>query len=353
MRHWLRPFVSPQVFDFWAGRVNTLWTWERPLARVVGREAVSRDAVTLLLKPNRHWSGFTPGQHLNIGVEVDGARLTRSYSLSEPPRADGLLAVTIKRMPGGRVSPILCEQAALGSVVELGPAFGEMTLPASPSGPLLFLAGGSGITPLRAMLRDLAARGMPVPVTLLYWARQRDELCFVDELRALAASCSNLDVHFILTREAARADDERVGRIRSELLMETVPDIAARQVMACGPGGFVESARALLDGRVAGFRAEAFSLPEVPVGDEGEVELTLARSGRTLRAPRGKSLLEVLEAEGLRPKSGCRMGICNTCACGKSAGSVRHLPSGALVHENTQALKLCIHSAATDLSIDL
>ena len=104
---------------------------------------------------------------------------------------------------------------------------------------------------------------------------------------------------------------------------------------------------------MATFQAEAFTAPPVLVVDEGEVDIRLQRSGRTLRVPRGESLLMALEQHGLKPPSGCRMGICNTCACGKSAGSTRHLPSGELIHEPTQALKLCIHSAATDLELDL
>ncbi|WP_111266119.1 ferredoxin reductase [Marilutibacter maris] len=352
LKRLLSPFVAPQVFDFWSSRLHPLWTWERPLAQLVERRRESVDAVTLLLRPNRHWAGFRPGQHLNLGVEVDGARVTRSYSLSEPPRGDGLIAVTVKAMPGGKVSPRLFDGLEVGDIVELGQAFGGMVLPRTVSGAWLFLAAGSGITPLMAMLRALAEQGMPTPLTLCYWARRRDELCFVDELRRLAAVHANFDLHLLLTREAAAADDEHEGRI-DDRLSTLIPDLDARQVMACGPGGFVETARALLAGRVRGFQAEAFTAPEAPVVDEGEVDVTLARSGRVLTVPRGQPLLSALEAQGVRPPSGCRMGICNTCACGKSAGSVRHLPSGDLDHEHNQALKLCIHSAATDLTLDL
>ncbi|QDH70488.1 ferredoxin reductase [Marilutibacter alkalisoli] len=353
LRSWLRPLVTPHVFDFWASRVHPLWTWERPLAQLVERRRESCDTVTLLLRPNRHWAGFRPGQHVNLGVEIGGARITRSYSLSQPPRADGLVAITVKQMPGGRVSPNLFERAEKGEIFEIGPAFGDMTLPEQPRGEWLFLAAGSGITPLMSMLRGLAAEGMPVPLALVYWARRREEMCFVDELRALAAAHDGFTLHLLLTREQPREADEHEGRIGEALLSSLVPDLAGRQVMACGPGGFVESARELLDGRVRSFQSEAFTLPDVPVTDEGEVELTLARRGKVLRVPRGRTLLAALEAEGLRPPSGCRMGICNTCACGKSAGSVRHLPSGELVHENMSALKLCIHSAVTDLTLDL
>jgi ferredoxin-NADP reductase len=353
LKRLIRPLVKPDVFDFWASRLHRTWTWERPLARLVAREAASADAVTLLFKPNRHWAGHRAGQHVNLGVEIDGVRLTRSYSLTAPPRADGLLPITVKAIEGGRVSGHLCHHARMGDIVDLGQAFGEMTLPASPRGGLLLLAAGSGITPLMALVRELAGQGMPADTTLLYWVRRRAEACFLDELRALAAAHPGFRFRLLLTREAAQAADEAEGRIGETLLGAHAGDLSARQVMACGPGGFVETARSLLAPRVAAFQAEAFTAPPVRVVDEGEVDIRLQRSGRTLRVPRGESLLVALEQQGLKPPSGCRMGICNTCACGKSSGSTRHLPSGELLHEPTQALKLCIHSAATDLELDL
>lgn len=353
LKRLIRPLIKPDVFDFWASRLHRTWTWERPLARLVAREAASADAATLLFKPNRHWAGHRAGQHVNLGIEIDGVRLTRSYSLTAPPRADGLLPITVKAIEGGKVSRHLCHDARMGDIVDLGQAFGEMTLPASPRGAFLLLAAGSGITPLMALVRELASQGMPAETTLLYWVRRRGEACFVDELRALAAAHPRFRFRLLLTREGAQAADEAEGRIDDALLDAHVGDLSARQVMACGPGGFVETARSLLAPRVATFQAEAFTAPPVLVVDEGEVDIRLQRSGRTLRVPRGESLLVALEQQGLKPPSGCRMGICNTCACGKSSGSTRHLPSGELLHEPTQALKLCIHSAATDLELDL
>ncbi|MBA3929051.1 MAG: hypothetical protein C0521_05605 [Xanthomonas sp.] len=349
----IRPLVKPDVFDFWASRVHRTWTWERPLARLVARETASADAVTLLFKPNRHWAGHQAGQHVNLGVDIDGVRVTRSYSLTAPPRADGLLPITVKAIEGGKVSRHLHASAQIGDVVELGQAFGEMTLPAIPTGSFLLLAAGSGITPLMSLVRELAGQGMPVDLTLMYWVRKREEACFLDELRALANTYPRFRLRLVLTRDAASAADEAEGRIDDALLSAHAGDLSTHQVMACGPGGFVEAARGLLSGCTAAFQAEAFTAPPVTVVDEGEIDIRLQRSGRTLRVPRGESLLVALEQHGLKPPSGCRMGICNTCACGKSAGSTRHLPSGELVHEPTQALKLCIHSAATDLELDL
>lgn len=351
LRRLVSPFVAPDVFDFWAGRLNRSWTWERPRARLLSRETAARDAVTLVLKPNRHWQGYKAGQHITLGVDIDGVRYQRSYSLVEGPRADRRLIITVKAVDGGKVSRYLLEQARAGEVFELSQAYGELSGAPAQAASLL-LAAGSGITPLIALLREQAAEGFQAPMDLIYWVRERAQACFLDELRALAARQPLFRLHLALTGDAVTAADEISGRIGSFDLGERVADLEQRHVIACGPGGFVESARALT-GHAASFQAEAFSPAPVAVTDEGEVDVILQRSGRSLRVARGTSLLVALEAAGLKPKHGCRMGICNTCSCGKSAGSTRHLPSGELAHEPTQALKLCIHSAATDLELDL
>lgn len=353
LRRLVAPFVKPQVFDFWASRLHPTWSWERPLARIEARESASADAVTLILKPNRHWRGFVAGQHLMIGARIDGATVSRSYSLCDAPRADGRIAITVKAIEGGRLSRHLHDRARVGDVLELGPAFGEMVLPERVDGAWLFLAAGSGITPLMAMLRALAQRGMPVPLTLLYWARQREELCFVDELRELAATHPNFELRLLLTRQAPQHPGEAGGRIDAESLAQHAPDWAQRRIYACGPGGFVAAARELTAARAVGFAAEAFTPPPRSDDDTGTVEVELARSGRRLQLPRGQSLLSALEAQGLSLASGCRMGLCNTCACGKASGTTRHLHTGDVHSEPASALRLCVNAASSDLVLDL
>ncbi len=353
LRRIAQTLLAPAAADFWAARLNRAWSWSRPLARIVERRQAAVDAVTLVLKPNRHWRGFQPGQHVNLGVEIDGRRVRRSYSLSAAPRADRRIEITVKAIEGGKLSQHLCHHARPGDVLEIGPAFGEMLLDGSPTESRLFLAAGSGITPLMAMLRALAAQGMPGTTHLLYWARSRAELCFVEELRELAARHAGFDVHFVLTREAAVAADERQGRIDAALLSALVPGHESHQVYACGPGGFVATARTLLVARAASFRAEAFTAAQTVSTERGTVEVHLAASGRSLTLPRGQSLLTALEAAGLTPASGCRMGICNTCACGKRSGTTRHLHTGALEHEPVSALRLCVSAADSDLVLDL
>ena len=344
--------APPQALAFWADRLAP--TANPGRARVLERRRASADAVTLVLQPGRGWGGGLPGQHVSIGAELDGRRVRRSYSPTAI-RADGRIAITVKRVAGGKLSGFLCDDVPVGAWLDIGPAFGEMTLPAQPDAPLLFLAAGSGITPLMAMTRALAARGMPVALTLLYWARRRDELCFVDELRALARDVTGFNLRFLLTGDAASATDEGEGRIDAAQLASHAPDIAARRVFACGPSDFIDAARTLAAPQAQAFDSEAFTPPRNAADSDtsGNVQVTLAASQRVLTLPRGSSLLEALEAAGLSPAHGCRMGICNTCACGKQSGSTRHLHTGALEHEPVTALRLCVNRAASDLVLEL
>jgi ferredoxin-NADP reductase len=345
-----RDLIDPAVFDFWASRINPLWTWERPMARLRERRQASADAVTLVLQTNRHFAGLRPGQHVNLGVEVEGARLTRSYS---PSAVDGdRIEITVREVDGGRVSRHLARDAKVGDVFDLGAAFGNMTLPAAVQDQWLFLAAGSGITPLMAMLRQLDAAGMPVELDLVYWARTRAELCFADELQALAARHSGFKFHVALTRE----DDGRgafAARVGETDLAALVSQLEHRTVFACGPHGFVQRARAQLEGRVLRFDAEAFTPPQALPGETGTVEVRLSRSGRTLTVPRDRPLLQALEEQGVRPASGCRMGLCNTCACSKREGITRDTQTNARSAEPDATVRICISAAATDLTLDL
>ncbi len=347
----IAPLIKPSVFDFWAAHLNSAWSWERPLARVVARHIEAQGTVTLDLEANRHCAAIQPGQHINVSTEVNGRRVTRSYSPTRISRSGKRLSITVKQVDGGKLSQHLCRQAQVGDALEIGAVFGDMT---TPSGPCLFLAAGSGITPLMSLTRALDQAGLAQDLTLVYWARTRAELCFVAELRALAARQPHFKVHFVLTQEAQRLNGEHAERLNTELLATLVPDLAQRHVYACGPAGFVDTARSLSLGHARSFLGEAFTPPPVAVSDAvGTVRINLALSGRTVEVPTGQALLPALEAQGLSLPSGCRMGICNTCACGKQTGVTQNLHTGDKEDIPTSALRLCVSRACTDLTLDL
>ncbi|MES2091119.1 MAG: ferredoxin reductase [Pseudomonadota bacterium] len=356
MSRLITPLIDPAVFDFWVSYLNPAWSWDRPLARVVARQLQAKDTVTLVLKPNRHVGAFQPGQHVNVSAEVNGRRITRSYSPSHVPNGKGRIAITVKKVDGGLFSQHLCHDVQVGDVLELGPAFGEMTLPEQPQGKWLLLAAGSGITPMISLIRALADMNMPVDLSLIYWARTRAELCFVQELHALAARHPRFHLRLVLTREPERLVDEEQGRLSPEQLQSWVGDLSTHQVYACGPAAFVKTARELAAPHALRFHAEAFSLPAAPATPETlpqTVQVELRASGRTLTLPTGQSLLTALEAQGIKPASGCRMGICNTCACHKLAGTTQHLYTGDIDAQPASALRICMSSACSDLTLDL
>lgn len=359
---WATSWIDPGVFDFWAGQLNPLWTWQRPLARIVAKRQVARKAVTLRLQPNRHWHGALAGQHLNLGVQINGRWLTRSYSLSAAPTADRCFEVTVQQVDGGLVSTHLCEHARVGEVLALGPAFGDMTLPAANRDEhLLMLAAGSGITPFLALSHAVTASARPAAATLIVWAKTEADICQLDTLQALAARRPGFTLHTVLTGAADASPTSPKGRLSANLLRSLLPvgqPLAQTRVMACGPAGFVQTARTLFAPQAMAFQAEAFS-PDTgssdttPVDPTATVNVHLQRSGRNVTVPAGQALLPALEAQGLTPPSGCRMGICRSCVCTRLSGSTQDTQTQAVDGQPGAPVRLCVSRACSDLSLDL
>jgi ferredoxin-NADP reductase len=351
----IAPLVTPDVFDFWAGQLNRSWSWSTPMARITERRDEARDTVTLVLRTNRHCADIKPGQHVMVGAQVNGRLVSRSYSPSCIDTAKGLIEITVKRVEGGALSTHLCRDAQVGEVLTLGQVFGDMVWPRQAQGGFLFLAAGSGITPFMALIRDHAARGRAHPVHLIYWARTRADLCFVNELRQLSTRVPLLHCEFVLTDEPGLGPNELSGMISADQIQRMVPDLNRRHVRICGPAGFVDTARELTQGRAQSVVAEGFTppLPTDLESLEGEVTVTLQRSGRQLFVPRQQSLLDALEAQGLKPASGCRMGVCHTCVCPRVQGQTQDMLTGERQSEGMQAVRLCVSRACTDLTLDI
>jgi ferredoxin-NADP reductase len=189
------------------------------------------------------WAGHRAGQHVDVRLtDEDGYQTQRSYSIASAPEDDHLV-LTVERIDDGEVSPYLAGELRAGDDLELrGPIGGYFAWDESLGGPLILVAGGSGIVPLRSMLRHRAAAGATVPVRLLYSARSWGEVIYGRELTELAAA-DGVDVAFTLTREFPDGWDGRRGRIDRALLDEIGwPPGDAPLIYICGPTGFVETA---------------------------------------------------------------------------------------------------------------
>ena len=324
----------------------------RVFARVTQRQWVADDMLELTLQANGNWRGAQPGQHLQLYLERDGVRLSRSYSLTAV-QANGRVQIAIKHQAGGRVSPYLLQHLAVGDVLELGPVQGELSWPETPDAVLL-LAAGSGITPLLGLLRAALAQGFSAPITLLHYVREQGQRAFAGELQALQAQYSNLQVRWSLTAATAEAG-ELTGRFTAEHL-HSVTALPQCRVLACGPAGFVAQVQqwwqqAALPGAL---QVEAFTPPAFnAVEGLRAVRLGFARSHQQMQADNQRSLLELAEAQGLQPAHGCRQGICASCTCTLLSGTVRDMRSGALFSEPGQPIRLCVSAPHADLEIDL
>ncbi len=340
-------FVSPAQFDFWSRHLGSTHAWSRCYARVIARRIEAENTLTLRMMPNSNFDGFSPGQHVNLTTAIDGQRITRSYSFSNTPDADGWVEITVRRDPLGQMSNWLFNHAQDGTVLELERVFGAITSETFGEQPLLLLAGGSGITPLMSLLREQASVGMPRLVTLVYWERNDRSFCFAQELDEIADRFDHFNLHKIATRQIASR------RISSAQLRALDVEIGGSQVLACGSSAFVEQARQCTATVVSGFQSEAFTPRPITAAGKTERKYTveLLSSGRSIEVSNQQPLLIALEQQGVTVQAGCRMGICNTCSCKKVNGHTRHADSAVNDSNTSSHIRLCVTSAASDLQL--
>ena len=195
------------------------------------------------------WPGHRAGQHVDVRLTAeDGYQAQRSYSIASPPDQNRLM-LTVERLSDGEVSPYLVDELRPGDVIELrGPIGGYFVWEARIGGPLLLVAGGSGIVPLMAMLRHRTASGSTEPARLIYSSRSFEDIIFREELERLSARSDGVEVIHTLTRSQPPGWSGYARRIDAQMLADSAFPPASRPVTyICGPTSFVEAAaRALV-----------------------------------------------------------------------------------------------------------
>jgi ferredoxin-NADP reductase len=314
-------------------------------ARVEAVRRETRNSVTLVLRPGRGWQPHRPGQYVRLGVDVDGVRLWRSYSVTSVPGAPGgRLSVTVNTVAGGAVSTYLVRHARRGLLLHLDRPAGEFTLPRPRPQKLLFVTAGSGITPVMGMLRSHL--GELPDVVVVHSAPTREDVVFGDELRTLAA-----DGRIRLIERHTRAD----GRIKPPDLADLVPDVFERDIWACGPNAMLDDLEThwTLAGASHRLHTERFLPTVIATGEGGTV--TFERSGTVVEAAGDQPLLDAGEAAGVLMPSGCRMGICYSCVLPLREGAVRDLRDGQVttaVPGDDVKVQTCISAAAGPCHLD-
>jgi ferredoxin-NADP reductase len=342
--------TTPLLPDDYLGYLNPLWSTREPRGRVDAVIPETADSATIWLRTGPDWALHTPGQYVRVGVDIDGVRHWRTYSLtSVPGRADRRIAITVKATPDGFVSRHLVHATSPGTIVRLGPPAGEFVLPAQRPARVLLLTAGSGITPVMGMLRALTAgAGAPglAGVTHIHLAPSRADVIFGDELRRLAARHDGFTLH--------EHHDDTHAVFSTARLQQLLPDWHEHETWACGPAGLLDAL------------AEAFDAAGVPerlnverfrpvvgkvTGTGGTV--TFAKSGRTATADASTPILVAGEEAGALLPSGCRMGICNSCIGRLRSGAVRDMRTGELLDTPDLMVRTCTTVAAGDVEIDL
>jgi ferredoxin-NADP reductase len=350
----LEALATPHGVDRYVELVRPAFSLREVRAEVLAVRRPTARAVTLTLRPNANWRGFRAGQFVRLSVEVDGVRRTRCYSPASSAHVGDLLELTAHAQPDGEVSPFLRASARAGMVVSLSPAESDFVLPDERPRALLLISGGSGITPVMAMLRTLCEEGHDGPIGFLHYARDEHDVAYAEELRALAARHPNVRLLRGFSRDPRGG--ELVGRFDPEHVRAAGIDPADARTFASGPNGLLDAvretwAREDLDARL---HVETFAPPAPPVAAPGDAtgSVAFARSGRA--APNsGAPLLDQAEAAGLTPQSGCRMGICHTCSCRKVAGAVRDVRTGEVSDAPDELIQICVNVPVGDVTLDI
>ena len=220
------------------GRLN----WQ--LGEVIDAQKETARSKSLLLAVPE-WIGHQPGQHVDVRLTAeDGYQAQRSYSIASPPEETQRITLTIERLEDGEVSPYLVDELRLGDKLELrGPIGGYFVWKAQLGGPLLLVAGGSGIVPLMAMIRHRQRVGSNVATRLIHSSRFYEDIIYREELDRLARDGSMLEVVHTLTREQPPGWTGYHRRIDAGLLGEVAwPPEQRPLAFICGPTQFVETA---------------------------------------------------------------------------------------------------------------
>lgn len=348
-------FTYPLTASHYTELMNPLWASHAIKARVIQFWDETKDARTITLRPNSTWRGGRAGQHVRIGLSINGREYHRTYTISSAPeREDGCFTITVKILEGGRLSRHLVRNLKIGEYVSVGLPQGSFHLPDAGAMKLLFITGGSGVTPARSMLQSMIAQERYLDSVHIHYAPHEYDVIFGSELGALQKKFPQYEYHPIYTRKMGAAKRKKF-HFNAAQLKKLCPDWRERTVFACGPQELLASLRdhfkkaKLMENLfIEEFRAPTAAIPKTAKGGV----VSFAKSSVTAKADGATSLLRVAEDAGLNPPHGCRMGICHTCNTSLVSGCVRDLRNGNIITEPGATVQTCIMAAHGNCAIN-
>ena len=221
--------------------VQPVLEWQAATVTAIRPETRQTTSFTFVLPK---WMAHRPGQHYDVRLTApDGYQTQRSYSIASPPERVGELELTVERIPDGEVSPYLHDVLVVGDQLEVrGPIGGYFVWDVSLGGPLVLVAGGSGVVPLMAMLRHRAAQHSTVPARMLYSSRTAEDVIYRAELDQLSAADRGFEVFYTFTRQSPAGWTGYRRRVDPTMLAEVMkPFDKSARVYVCGPTLLVEA----------------------------------------------------------------------------------------------------------------
>lgn len=334
------------------------------VARIIPETATTS---TLRLVPvSGYLPPFQAGQYINLFVEIDGVRTGRPYSISSPPNQIAYYDITVRRVADGFVSSYLLDRMKVGDVLEsTGPAGQFYYNPLVHGKELVFLAGGSGITPFMSMIREATDRMLDRKIHLIYGCRSPQEAIFHQELLNLAAAYANFSYDLVISDPSSDYEG-LTGLIDADLIASRIGSVEGKTFFICGPQEMYAftipelKKLGIPDRRI---RRELFGLPRQIHNDPAwpkevspqavfTVKLT---SGKEIPARADEPLLVAMERAGLIIENCCRSGECSLCRVKLVKGQVFHASTAKLRQSDHQAgfIHSCAAYPISDLEIML
>ncbi len=345
-------FTSPLLIDDYLELINPLWSSRELRGKVVEINRETEDASTIVIKPGWEWEGHEPGQYLRIGLDIEGVRHWRAYSLTSDPASDeDCISITVKHAKDGKVSPYLVRKLREGTIVSLGEVTGEFKLPDEVPEKLLFISAGSGITPIKAMINDLADKDELVDAIHIHSARGKDDVIFGDQLRKLGRRRTTATPSTSTTRAGTATTASRPTSSTS-----ACP--TGRSASPSPPARRSSSTRCASTGRSTATRtcssSSASSRPTARAARRATAAPSSSRSPtRRSRPTAGSRSSSPARTRASTCAYGCRMGICHTCVGKCVSGKVRDLRSGEVMDAEGQTIRICINAPEGPVEVEL
>jgi ferredoxin-NADP reductase len=344
-----RALTSPLLPDDYFALVKPTWSTRELTGTVIRVRHESGNAATVVVKPDFEWPAHKPGQYARIGMEINGIRHWRAYTItSDPDHPEGVVSVTVKHTEGGKMSPIFVRQVQVGQRVYLGEIEGEFTLPEPLPKRPLFLSGGSGITPIMSMLRELDRRDVIDDVVHIHSCRNREDMIFGGMLHRLEQRRPGYRLTQVHTESGPRFTPDDLDK--------HCPDWREREVFLSGPREMMDAVeeRFEAEGRSEHLHTERFQPVVGNGGGDGSGGTVHFRvSDCEAKCDAGVSILVGGEEAGANLAFGCRMGICHTCVGRLQDGAVRDVRTGAIEQASGQMIRICISAPEGHVEVDL